>query len=525
MSEKPTLKQILPQLQFWCAVNNVSVQSVYDECHGMTLQDIVYYLFGVVKQASEEVVDYEGQFEELYNYVHDYFDNLDVQDEINNKLDEMAKDGTLNSLINKIVSDTLPPLVVDSVGEMTNTLRTYILKSNSHVYQYINSNWVDTGITFGGDMGNIFTYIGEIGANTDLNELDSFGMYIYEPHVENVQNKPPFDNTDPSFYLFTYKTFDLHNYTVKMQVAYEYNTSKVMSRQMTSENVWGGWYYSGDDLSKYLSVTDFTLANGYDFNNLESNKIYCFLSNRNYTNAPALNGGFVITMQISILKMQIAFEFDNNNIALRGYYKEWTSWTYTSKPRYYTMAVIGDSISDYTGFNDNKTEHSAYYPALGVTEFIYMWHSRVSASMKNNFSYIDALTGSCIANNNDKSFVNRVKNIPCTDLIIIEGGTNDKMLNIEMGDYIYEDWSDEDLKKFRPALAYILWYLTQRYQNSKIVFFKSNYIDGEYEESITTICDHYNVQIIDFGWEYETSVHPTNTNMIIMSNQIINGLK
>ena len=34
------------------------------------------------------------QVEELTDYVANYFDNLDVQEEINNKLDEMAEDGT-----------------------------------------------------------------------------------------------------------------------------------------------------------------------------------------------------------------------------------------------------------------------------------------------------------------------------------------------------------------------------------------------------------------------------------------------
>ena len=33
-------------------------------------------------------------FIELQNYVDNYFKNLDVQDEINNKLNEMAEDGT-----------------------------------------------------------------------------------------------------------------------------------------------------------------------------------------------------------------------------------------------------------------------------------------------------------------------------------------------------------------------------------------------------------------------------------------------
>jgi len=41
----------------------------------------------------------ESDFKILYDYVHDYFDNLDVQEEINNKLDEMAESGELTDII------------------------------------------------------------------------------------------------------------------------------------------------------------------------------------------------------------------------------------------------------------------------------------------------------------------------------------------------------------------------------------------------------------------------------------------
>ena len=41
----------------------------------------------------------ESNFATLYNYTKNYFDNLDVQEEINNKLDKMAEDGSLSDLI------------------------------------------------------------------------------------------------------------------------------------------------------------------------------------------------------------------------------------------------------------------------------------------------------------------------------------------------------------------------------------------------------------------------------------------
>ena len=51
------------------------------------------------KNTKETVEDYINRFNELYTYVHDYFDNLDVQEEINNKLDQMADEGTLQEII------------------------------------------------------------------------------------------------------------------------------------------------------------------------------------------------------------------------------------------------------------------------------------------------------------------------------------------------------------------------------------------------------------------------------------------
>lgn len=48
---------------------------------------------------NDEVEEYINKFNELKAYVDNYFTNLDVQDEINNKLDEMVEDGTLPEIV------------------------------------------------------------------------------------------------------------------------------------------------------------------------------------------------------------------------------------------------------------------------------------------------------------------------------------------------------------------------------------------------------------------------------------------
>ena len=53
------------------------------------------------------VEEYIEKFTELHDYVHDYFDNLDVQEEINNKLDEMTESGVLTVLISEYLTNQL----------------------------------------------------------------------------------------------------------------------------------------------------------------------------------------------------------------------------------------------------------------------------------------------------------------------------------------------------------------------------------------------------------------------------------
>jgi len=56
------------------------------------------------KETKETVDEYIAKFVELKDFVDTYFENLDVQEEINNKLDAMAEDGTLQSLIYEAIN-------------------------------------------------------------------------------------------------------------------------------------------------------------------------------------------------------------------------------------------------------------------------------------------------------------------------------------------------------------------------------------------------------------------------------------
>lgn len=93
------LPLLFKKINSFCAVNNISVQSVYDTCHGMTLQELVYYLLGVIRNTLETLKDIPQDFEDLKIFVENYFRNLDVQEEINNKINDMIQDGSFATLL------------------------------------------------------------------------------------------------------------------------------------------------------------------------------------------------------------------------------------------------------------------------------------------------------------------------------------------------------------------------------------------------------------------------------------------
>lgn len=113
---------------------------------------------------------------ELQEYVANYFENLDVQEEINKKLDEMAEDGTLSNLISNYITPLInaqneeitafktsvnaeidsfdsrlsaltsaAPTPVSSTDDMTDTSKVYLLLTDGDWYYYDGETWTSGG--------------------------------------------------------------------------------------------------------------------------------------------------------------------------------------------------------------------------------------------------------------------------------------------------------------------------------------------------------------------------------------------
>lgn len=155
----------------------------YDKESGTVLQqtarmyDRVNMLVRMFNKLSKETAE---KFNNLYNYVHDYFDNLDVQEEINNKLDEMVEDGTLEELIadylGKRVEFISPGFVPNTYSFDANLIR--VFKEDS-----VKNIMVDCGLY------SDWYYISEMLVTNGITHLDYFILtHYHSDHDGNIQN-------------------------------------------------------------------------------------------------------------------------------------------------------------------------------------------------------------------------------------------------------------------------------------------------------------------------------------------------
>lgn len=111
----------LQPFRYWC---QKVLPLVYDDSlsYYELLCKVVDYLNKTMEDVEtlhSDVTSLHTAYNELQSYVNNYFSTLDVQKEINNKLDQMANDGTLNILLQMHARMVLPSN--DTTGE-TDTL-------------------------------------------------------------------------------------------------------------------------------------------------------------------------------------------------------------------------------------------------------------------------------------------------------------------------------------------------------------------------------------------------------------------
>lgn len=201
------------------------------------------------------------------------------------------------------------------------------------------------------------------------------------------------------------------------------------------------------------------------------------------------------------------------------------------------VSILGDSYSTYEDFVTPATNELWYYAKNSEQKTDVKdvrqtwWHQLIKENgwrLAVNNSYSGATISYTGYDGNDyspRSFNTRMDNLGQPDIIFIFGATNDSWAGSPIGDYKYEGIRKADLYEFRPALAHMLRWMTDRYVNTEIYFILNTELKDEINTSVKTICEHYGVPVITLTEVDKISGHPSVKGMRQIADQVNSFLK
>ncbi len=201
------------------------------------------------------------------------------------------------------------------------------------------------------------------------------------------------------------------------------------------------------------------------------------------------------------------------------------------------VSILGDSYSTYEDFVTPATNELWYYAKNSEQKTDVKdvrqtwWHQLIKENgwrLAVNNSYSGATISYTGYDGNDyspRSFNTRMDNLGQPDIIFIFGATNDSWAGSPIGDFKYEGIKKVDLYEFRPALAHMLRWMTDRYVNTEIYFILNTELKDEINTSVKTICEHYGVPVITLTEVDKISGHPSVKGMRQIADQVNSFLK
>ena len=148
------------------------------------------------------------------------------------------------------------------------------------------------------------------------------------------------------------------------------------------------------------------------------------------------------------------------------------------EPETIRFSILGDSYSTFEGYVVPETNDVwPYYEDIGLTHVEEMWWWHVADSMGWILERNNSFSGSLISNYQgyewgsyyaQNSFIRRMNNLGDPDVIFILGATNAVWNDAPFGDYVYTDWTEEQLCSFRPALAFLFDNMKRFYPKAKL---------------------------------------------------------
>ncbi|MGN0283025.1 MAG: SGNH/GDSL hydrolase family protein [Prevotella sp.] len=201
-----------------------------------------------------------------------------------------------------------------------------------------------------------------------------------------------------------------------------------------------------------------------------------------------------------------------------------------------SLSILGDSYSTFENYLQPDSNFVWYFQGkhenTDVTRVEQTWWSLLLNKTGMKLCQNNSFSGSTISSTgyngedySERSFCRRLWNLGCPDIIIVLGATNDSWAGSPIGEYKYADWTKQDLYSFRPAMAYMLYHLKNRYPNTEIYFVMNSELKEEITTSCRTLCERYGVPFIQLENIDKVNGHPSIKGMEAIAEQIRENIK
>ena len=196
------------------------------------------------------------------------------------------------------------------------------------------------------------------------------------------------------------------------------------------------------------------------------------------------------------------------------------------------FSILGDSYSSFDGYVWPDS-NNVYYPnnSNDVTTVDQMWWWQMADSTGWQLEKNNSFSGSFVCNMNhlnfygSHSFLCRMDDLGDPDVIFVFGSTNDAVYHAPLGEYVFDNWDEDQLITFRPALACLFNGLMTYYPKAKLYFMLDLSLDDAYIASSHRIAQYYDVDCIDLYGIEKTWNHPTVAGQATIANQVLEALQ
>lgn len=201
------------------------------------------------------------------------------------------------------------------------------------------------------------------------------------------------------------------------------------------------------------------------------------------------------------------------------------------------VSFLGDSYTTFEGYCSPSTNHIWYHKGghcaeNDVKSVEETWWYQVVDSLGAKLEINNSFSGSTISclgyrgeDFSDRAFITRMYNLGKPDLILVCGGTNDSWAGVPVGEYRYEGATKKDFYTFRPAMAYLLRQMKMFYPQSRIIFILNSELRPEINESVLTICEHYDVECLCLKDIEKGYGHPSVAGMKAFAGQVLRQIR